>query len=93
MNTKTIDHFLDRLTEVKALVIGDLILDEYLWGDSERISPEAPVPIVDVMEKELRLGGAGNVISNLLDLGCAVDVAGVVGDASCDIGDRHGVYE
>jgi D-beta-D-heptose 7-phosphate kinase/D-beta-D-heptose 1-phosphate adenosyltransferase len=80
MDNKTIENFLDRLPGVKALVIGDLILDEYLWGDSDRISPEAPVPIVDVMEKELRLGGAGNVISNLLDLGCVVDVAGVVGD-------------
>jgi D-beta-D-heptose 7-phosphate kinase/D-beta-D-heptose 1-phosphate adenosyltransferase len=80
MNKKTMEHFLDGLTDLKALVVGDLILDEYLWGDSERISPEAPVPIVDVKEKELRLGGAGNVISNLLDLGCKVDVAGVIGD-------------
>lgn len=79
-NVKSIDYFLDNLAGIKALVVGDLILDEYLWGDSERISPEAPVPIVDVMNKELRLGGAGNVISNLLDLGCRVDVAGVVGD-------------
>jgi D-beta-D-heptose 7-phosphate kinase/D-beta-D-heptose 1-phosphate adenosyltransferase len=80
MKHETVDHFIDSLVEVKALVIGDLILDEYLWGDAERISPEAPVPIVDVMEKELRLGGAGNVISNLLDLGCQVDMAGVIGD-------------
>lgn len=80
MQQKSIDDFLDSLSGVKALVVGDLILDEYLWGNSERISPEAPVPIVDVVDKDLRLGGAGNVISNLLDLGCMVDVIGVVGD-------------
>ena len=80
MKQKTIDYFLDSLDGVRALVVGDLILDEYLWGNSERISPEAPVPIVDVIDKDLRLGGAGNVVSNLLDLGCMVDISGVVGD-------------
>ena len=61
MKQKSIDNFLDSLSGVKALVVGDLILDEYLWGNSERISPEAPVPIVDVVDKDLRLGGAGIV--------------------------------
>jgi D-beta-D-heptose 7-phosphate kinase/D-beta-D-heptose 1-phosphate adenosyltransferase len=80
MNQQAIDRFLQQVGKVRALVVGDLILDEYLWGGTERISPEAPVPIVDVVKTDLRLGGAGNVINNLLDLGCSVDAAGVVGD-------------
>lgn len=80
MNTQAIDRFLKNIGKVRALVVGDLILDEYLWGGTERISPEAPVPIVDVVKTDLRLGGAGNVINNLLDLGCQVEVAGVIGD-------------
>jgi len=80
MNAQAIDQFLKNIGKVRALVVGDLILDEYLWGGTERISPEAPVPIVDVVKTDLRLGGAGNVINNLLDLGCTVEVAGVVGN-------------
>ena len=56
------------------------MLDEYIWGAVDRISPEAPVQIVEVKRKELRLGGAGNVINNLLTLNCQVDVVSVVGD-------------
>jgi D-beta-D-heptose 7-phosphate kinase/D-beta-D-heptose 1-phosphate adenosyltransferase len=74
------EHFLRRLAELKILVIGDLMLDEYLWGKTERISPEAPVQIVEVEKEELRLGGAGNVVNNLAALGCKVHVAGIVGD-------------
>ena len=61
------------------LVIGDLMIDEYLWGDVERISPEAPVPIVQIREENYRLGGAGNVVNNLVDLGARVMVTGVIG--------------
>jgi rfaE bifunctional protein kinase chain/domain len=64
----------------KILVIGDLILDRYVWGKVERISPEAPVPIVEVKKIEDRLGGAGNVVRNLSNLGCQVSVCGYVGD-------------
>jgi D-beta-D-heptose 7-phosphate kinase/D-beta-D-heptose 1-phosphate adenosyltransferase len=56
------------------------MLDEYVWGAVDRISPEAPVQVVEVKRKELRLGGAGNVINNLLTLNCQVDVVSVVGD-------------
>ena len=64
----------------KLLVIGDLIIDEYLWGTSERISPEAPVQVINIGRESKRLGGAGNVIHNLKTLGAKVDVLSVVGD-------------
>jgi rfaE bifunctional protein kinase chain/domain len=70
----------ERLSKVNVLVVGDLILDRYVWGRVERISPEAPVPIVDVTRIEDRLGGAGNVVRNLRQLGVAVSVCGFVGD-------------
>ncbi|MDR0408146.1 MAG: D-glycero-beta-D-manno-heptose-7-phosphate kinase [Campylobacteraceae bacterium] len=64
----------------KILVIGDLMIDHYLWGACERISPEAPVQVVDIKNETLALGGAGNVISNLISLGANVDAASVIGD-------------
>ena len=64
----------------KLLVIGDLIIDQYLWGSCERISPEAPVQIVNVDSENTLLGGAGNVVNNLKALGAKVDVISVVGD-------------
>ncbi|WP_456479203.1 D-glycero-beta-D-manno-heptose-7-phosphate kinase [Nautilia sp.] len=60
-------------------VIGDFMIDHYLWGRSERISPEAPVPVVEVLKEEDRLGGAGNVVNNLLALGSGVLVSTVAG--------------
>ncbi len=62
------------------LVIGDLMIDEYLWGSCERISPEAPVQIVDIKKETRVLGGAGNVISNLVALGSNVGVMSVLGN-------------
>ena len=64
------------------LVIGDLMVDHYLWGTCDRISPEAPVQIIDIQNETKVLGGAGNVISNLLSLGADVGVLSVVGDDS-----------
>jgi len=75
-----LETFLSGVAQTRALVVGDLILDEYIWGSVERISPEAPVQIVEAKRKDLRLGGAGNVINNLLTLNCQVDVVSVVGD-------------
>jgi len=69
-------------TSPKILVIGDLILDHYLWGSSERISPEAPVPVVNIDSKSILLGGAGNVINNLNALGAEVDVISVIGECA-----------
>lgn len=65
---------------LKAGVIGDVMLDTYMWGRVERISPEAPVPIVSLHKKEYRIGGAGNVALNCQSLGAAVAVLSVTGD-------------
>jgi D-beta-D-heptose 7-phosphate kinase/D-beta-D-heptose 1-phosphate adenosyltransferase len=62
------------------LVIGDLMVDHYIWGSCDRISPEAPVQVVDVKREENLLGGAGNVMNNLLTLGANVGVCSVIGD-------------
>lgn len=64
----------------KILVIGDLIVDHYLWGSSDRISPEAPVPVVSINNESRVLGGAGNVINNLKALNAKVDVMSVLGE-------------
>ncbi|MBD3824687.1 MAG: D-glycero-beta-D-manno-heptose-7-phosphate kinase [Epsilonproteobacteria bacterium] len=64
----------------KILVVGDLMIDHYLWGSCERISPEAPVQVVDIAKETTLLGGAGNVINNLVTLGAKVSVASVIGD-------------
>ena len=64
----------------KILVVGDLMIDHYLWGSCERISPEAPVQVVDIAKETTVLGGAGNVVNNLNALGAKVSVAGVIGD-------------
>lgn len=66
------------------MVIGDLMIDEYIWGKVERISPEAPVPVVEVSSELFNLGGAGNVANNLLNLGARVIINAVRGN------DRHG---
>ena len=62
------------------LVIGDLMIDHYLWGNCKRISPEAPVQVVDISKETTVLGGAGNVINNLVALGADVSVSSVIGD-------------
>jgi D-beta-D-heptose 7-phosphate kinase/D-beta-D-heptose 1-phosphate adenosyltransferase len=64
----------------KILVIGDLMIDHYLWGSCQRISPEAPVQVVEVQKETTVLGGAGNVINNLNALGATVSVGSVIGD-------------
>ena len=61
------------------LVLGDVMLDEFVWGDVTRISPEAPVPVVDVRRESVHLGGAANVLANLIGLGSRGSVVGVVG--------------
>jgi len=85
---KTIGHpykanrlkeYIDRFSDAKVLVIGDIILDEYVWGDVSRISPEAPVPVVEVKRDTRMLGGAANVIHNIATLGARPTLCGVVG--------------
>ena len=60
-------------------VYGDVMLDEFVWGDVSRISPEAPVPVVDIRRESVRLGGAANVLANLRALGVRTALVGVVG--------------
>ena len=67
-------------TKPTILVIGDLMIDHYIIGGATRLSPEAPVPIVNVKKETYTLGGAGNVVQNLVSLGAKVTVAGVIGD-------------
>lgn len=79
VNTQNLLYRLPAFDNCTIAVIGDLMLDEYLWGHIERISPEAPVPILSVVRRESTLGGAGNVAENLRSLGVHVTVFGVVG--------------
>ncbi|MEO6151038.1 MAG: PfkB family carbohydrate kinase, partial [Mucilaginibacter sp.] len=62
------------------LVIGDLMIDHYITGSATRLSPEAPVPIVNLKNETNTLGGAGNVVQNLVSLGASVMVGGIIGD-------------
>jgi rfaE bifunctional protein kinase chain/domain len=74
------DKLFQQFTTIKVAVIGDVMLDTYWWGNVERISPEAPVPVVAVSKKEQRIGGAGNVALNIQSLGATVSVLSVLGN-------------
>lgn len=71
---------LERVSAVRILVIGDVMLDRYWFGEVDRISPEAPVPVVKVARREDRLGGAANVARNIVALGAKASLMGLVGD-------------
>jgi D-glycero-beta-D-manno-heptose-7-phosphate kinase len=73
------EELFHQFTQLKVAVIGDVMLDTYWWGKVDRISPEAPVPVVAVSKKEQRIGGAGNVALNLQSLGANVSVLSVLG--------------
>ena len=73
------DFDLSKFDDCRLLVVGDLMIDEYVWGDVDRISPEAPVQVVAVNSEDYTLGGSGNVVNNLVALGAEVSVLGVVG--------------
>jgi D-beta-D-heptose 7-phosphate kinase/D-beta-D-heptose 1-phosphate adenosyltransferase len=73
-------RYVERFASARVAVLGDLMLDRYFWGEVERISPEAPVPVVRVNRRSRRLGGAANVAANLRALGAAAEVVGVRGD-------------
>jgi rfaE bifunctional protein kinase chain/domain len=73
-------ELLSEIGQRNILVLGDVMLDEFLWGEVTRISPEAPVPVVDIRRESTHLGGAANVLANLLALGAQAAVIGVVGD-------------
>src|SRR5437870_12085119 len=75
-------EILEALRQRYVVVLGDVMLDEFVWGDVTRISPEAPVPVVDVRRESIHLGGAANVLANLLSLGAKGAVIGAVGNDS-----------
>lgn len=72
--------FIGKFPDTRTLVIGDIILDEYIWGDVSRISPEAPVPVVEIQRETKSLGGAANVLHNITSLGGQSVLCGVIGD-------------
>ena len=71
---------LARFSEAKILVVGDIMMDRFIWGNVSRISPEAPVPVVLIEKETLLLGGAANVVNNIHSLGGHVSLCGVIGD-------------
>jgi rfaE bifunctional protein kinase chain/domain len=77
--TQVMDY-VERFTSARICVLGDVMLDRYFWGQVDRISPEAPVPVVKVNRRSARLGGAANVAANLSTLGVHVELAGIIGD-------------
>ncbi len=81
----SVEEFFDKCKSLRVLVVGDLMVDRYLWGKVSRISPEAPVPIVDINQEENRLGGAANVALNVHAMGAQPILCGLVG------ADRDGV--
>jgi len=80
MNKSELSQLFDRIDTLHVVVVGDVMLDNYWWGEVERISPEAPVPIVALKRRESRLGGAANVALNCRSLGAQVTLASVIGD-------------
>jgi D-beta-D-heptose 7-phosphate kinase/D-beta-D-heptose 1-phosphate adenosyltransferase len=74
-----LEAVLQRMPRVRVLVVGDLMLDQFIWGRVDRISPEAPVPVVQFVSEDFRLGGAANVVSNVRALGAPTIACGVVG--------------
>ena len=77
---KHLKAILERIRAIRVAVVGDLMLDRYVYGDVERVSPEAPVPVVRISREETRPGGAANVARSVKELGAKVDVFGLTGD-------------
>ena len=71
---------MNNIKKKSVLVVGDLMIDHYLWGNCKRISPEAPVQVIDIASETTTLGGAGNVVNNLISLDCDVTIFSVIGD-------------
>lgn len=84
LSEKRLYELFDIIRTLEIAVVGDVMLDRYLWGDAERISPEAPVPVIDLESEEIRIGGAANVADNLTVLGAKPRLISIVGD------DEHG---
>ena len=76
---KSLPSLLKKITGLRILVVGDVMLDHYIWGDATRISPEAPVPVVDIARDSWTAGGAANVALNIASHGAQCTVAGFIG--------------
>jgi len=76
---KELQQAVDRFARTRILVIGDVIVDQFIWGTVSRISPEAPVPVVNVTREELLLGGSSNVLRNIISLGGSCALCGIIG--------------
>src|SRR5581483_9007896 len=72
-------ELIENLPASRVLLVGDMMIDHFLYGNAERLSPEAPVPVLHFQKQELRLGGAANVVANLATLGAKVAAIGVIG--------------
>jgi D-beta-D-heptose 7-phosphate kinase/D-beta-D-heptose 1-phosphate adenosyltransferase len=79
LKTKRAHEIIERFPGSRVLVIGDLMVDQFIWGKVSRISPEAPVPVVEVVSESLMLGGCANVLNNIHSMGGRASVAGVIG--------------
>ena len=93
LNKIRVTEILNTLRDRNVVVLGDVMLDEFVWGDVTRISPEAPVPVVDVRRESIHLGGAANVLANLVSLGARGTVVGVVGNDDAGKRLRNGLRE
>lgn len=80
MTEKELNQIFEDFNKLKVLIVGDVMIDKYIYGKVERVSPEAPVPVVDVQREDSRLGGAGNVVLNISSLGSTPILCSVVGD-------------
>lgn len=80
MLAEKLSAIIDANKKPELLVIGDLMIDHYIWGDATRLSPEAPVPVVNVKNESTTLGGAANVAQNLISLGANVTLSGIIGN-------------
>jgi D-beta-D-heptose 7-phosphate kinase/D-beta-D-heptose 1-phosphate adenosyltransferase len=91
LTRKRAEEILKQARECRVAVLGDVMLDEFIWGDVTRISPEAPVPVVNIQRESTRLGGAANVLANIAALGATGNVIGVVGKDPAADKLRHGL--
>ena len=80
INKEKLREATDRFKDVNVLVIGDIIVDHFIWGTVSRISPEAPVPVVNVTGENFLLGGSANVLNNIYSLGAQAAICGVIGE-------------
>src|SRR5712671_777171 len=88
-DTRRLKSLIPRLRGKRIAVLGDLMLDRYLWGTASRLSPEAAVPVVDFVEQSEGLGGAGNVNANLAALGARVECLGIIGNDEAGVALRN----